>query len=81
MGGGKHPLAFLGKKSWHTKNIKNVERVWIAQEKDKAEKKKMEDLQKQIVEERQMAELEQLQVEAGYGKKTTEKTLGALQRS
>lgn len=73
MGGGKHPLAFLGKKSWHTKNLKNVEKVWIAEEKEKAEQKKLADLQKQIIEERQMAELRQMQADAGIGKAVTEK--------
>jgi hypothetical protein len=104
MGGGKHPLAFLGKKQFHTKNLKviiivivflsvssylcnpklifyfflfciaqNVEAVWIAEEKEKAEQKKLQDLQKQIIEERQMEDLRTLQAEAGIGKKRTEK--------
>ena len=58
MPAGKHPLAFLGKKSWHTKNIKNVEKVWIAEQKEEAERKKLADLQKQIMEERQIDELQ-----------------------
>ena len=70
---GKHPLAFLGKKSWHTKNLKNVEKVWIAQEKEKAEEKKLQDLQKQIIEERQMNELRELQAQAGIRKVPVEK--------
>ena len=70
---GKHPLAFLGKKSWHTKNLKNVEKVWIAQEKQVAEEKKLQELQKQIVEERQMDELRQLQAETGVKKVRAEK--------
>ena len=73
MGGGKHPLAFLGKKSWHTKNIKNVEKVWIAEQKDEAEKKAMADLEKQIREEREINVLWQMQVDAGLKKKGTEK--------
>ena len=71
-GGGKHPLAFLGKKR-HTKNIKNVEKVWIAEQKDEAEKKAMADLEKQIREEREIDELRQMQVDAGLKKKGTEK--------
>jgi hypothetical protein len=30
-------LAFLSKKSWHTKNIANQERVWIEEQKKEAE--------------------------------------------
>ena len=73
MPAGKHPLAFLGKKSWHTKNIKNVEKVWIAEQKEEAERKKLADLQKQIMEERQIDELRQMQVDAGIQKKGSEK--------
>eukprot|EP00614_Pseudopedinella_elastica_P029879 CAMPEP_0172625184 /NCGR_PEP_ID=MMETSP1068-20121228/142294_1 /TAXON_ID=35684 /ORGANISM="Pseudopedinella elastica, Strain CCMP716" /LENGTH=243 /DNA_ID=CAMNT_0013434403 /DNA_START=94 /DNA_END=822 /DNA_ORIENTATION=+ len=73
MGGGKHPLAFLGKKSWHTKNLKNVETVWIAEEKERAELKKQEDLKKQIAEERQLMELRQMQADAGVKKAHVEK--------
>mmetsp|Transcript_36541 Transcript_36541/g.84467 ORF Transcript_36541/g.84467 Transcript_36541/m.84467 type:complete len:378 (-) Transcript_36541:187-1320(-) len=73
MGGGKAPLAFLGKKSWHTKNLKNVERVWIAEEREKAEQRKLEELQKQIEEEREMVELRKLQGQAGIGKGGGEK--------
>ena len=68
MGGGKAPLAFLGKKSWHTKNLKNVERVWIAEEREKAEQRKLEELRKQIEEEREMVELRTLQEGAGMPK-------------
>lgn len=73
MGGGKAPLAFLGKKSWHTKNLRNVERVWIAEEREKAEQRKLEELRKQIEEEREMVELRKLQEGAGIGKGGGEK--------
>jgi hypothetical protein len=43
---GKHPLAFLSKKGWHTKNLKNVEKVWIAEEKEKNEEKNIRLLNK-----------------------------------
>jgi len=68
---GKHPLAFLGKKNWHTKNLKNVEKVWIADEKDAAEAKKLADLQRQIIEERQMDELREMQASTGSRKVRT----------
>lgn len=67
MPAGKHPMAFLGKKSWHTKNLRNVEKVWIAEQKEANEAKRLEELQKQIAEERQMLELKQLQQGMGGG--------------
>lgn len=70
---GKHPLAFLGKKSWHTKNLRNVEKVWIADEKDAAEAKKLADLQRQIIEERQMDELREMQAASGSRKVRSER--------
>lgn len=47
-------LKFLAKKSWHTTNLKNVEKVWVAEQKATQEKKKLEELKKQIIEEQQM---------------------------
>ena len=61
---GKHPLAFLGKKSWHTKNLKNVETAWIAEQKEANEIKKLAEIQKQIAVERQMLVLRELHVSA-----------------
>ncbi len=58
-------LAFLSKKSFHTSTIKNVEKVWIAEQKAAEEKKRMNELQKQLTEERQVMELKQLQKDAG----------------
>lgn len=58
-------LAFLAKKSWHTTNLKNVEKVWIAEQKADDETKKTAELQKQIQEERQIQELRQLQSASG----------------
>ena len=46
----------------------NIEKRWIAEEKDKAEQRKMQELQKQLKEERQVMELKQLQQDAGLGK-------------
>jgi hypothetical protein len=37
-------LKFLAKKGWHTTNIKNVEKVWIAEEKAAKESKKVKKL-------------------------------------
>ncbi|POM80859.1 Pre-mRNA-splicing factor CWC25-like protein [Phytophthora palmivora] len=58
-------LAFLSKKSWHTANLRNVEKVWIAEQKHAAEEKKVAELRKNIEEERQMQELRQLQAAQG----------------
>lgn len=53
-------LAFLSKKSWHTKNISNQEKVWIAEEREKDEKAKTAELAKQIQQEREDEELNQI---------------------
>ncbi|KAE9312124.1 hypothetical protein PF001_g9393 [Phytophthora fragariae] len=58
-------LAFLAKKSWHTANLRNVEKVWIAEQKHAAEEKKVAELRKNIEEERQLQELWQLQAAQG----------------
>ncbi|EGZ15746.1 hypothetical protein PHYSODRAFT_509106 [Phytophthora sojae] len=58
-------LAFLSKKSWHTANLRNVEKVWIAEQKHAAEEKKVAELRKNIEEERQLQELRQLQAAQG----------------
>ena len=57
-------LAFLSKKTWHTTNLKNVEKVWAAEEKEKEEQRKLENWRKEREEERQKAELLELQREA-----------------
>ena len=59
-------LSFLSKKTWHTSNIKNVEQVWVAEQKKEKEAKKLKELQKQIDEERQIDELRSLQKEGGH---------------
>ena len=37
-------LAFLSKKTWHVTNLVNVEKVWLAEQQDKAEAAKLETL-------------------------------------
>lgn len=68
-------LKFLSKKSWNTTNIKNVEKVWIAEQNAEKEKKKLAELQKQINEERQIRELRELQVASGQAVKTVDTSL------
>ncbi|RZC63905.1 hypothetical protein C5167_025661 [Papaver somniferum] len=58
-------MKFLNKKGWHTGSIRNIETVWKAEQKRAAEDLKIEELRKQIKEEREKAEFRQLQVEAG----------------
>ena len=53
-------LSFLAKKSWHTANLNNQEKVWIAQQKKAAEDSKIKELAKQIQQERQEEELNQM---------------------
>ena len=53
-------LAFLSKKSWHTKNMANQEKVWLAEERKRAEDLKTAELAKQIQQEREEAELEEM---------------------
>ncbi|KAH9087194.1 hypothetical protein Ae201684P_000606 [Aphanomyces euteiches] len=57
-------LAFLAKKSWHTSNLSNVEKVWKAEQKAALEEKKLAEWKKNIEEERQLKELRELQAKA-----------------
>jgi len=61
----KGGLAFLNKKTWHTGHIRNIEKVWQAEQKAKQEKVKLEQLRKELDEERQIEELRKLQADAG----------------
>ena len=58
-------LAFLSKKSWHTKNLSNQEKVWMAEQRKEAEANKTKELAKQIQQEREREELDRIS-----GKKT-----------
>ncbi|KAL8033111.1 hypothetical protein ABFX02_13G140700 [Erythranthe guttata] len=58
-------LKFLNKKGWHTGSLRNIENVWKAEQKRDAEDKKLEELKKQIHEERGRAEFRQLQIDSG----------------
>lgn len=68
MGKKSGPLAFLNKKPWHPANMKNVEEVWKREQKAEAEKRKMEELQKQMNEERKRDEFVQIAVDAGHAR-------------
>ena len=58
-------LKFLNKKGWHTGSLRNIENVWKAEQKRDAEDKKLEELRKQIQEERERHEFRLLQEQAG----------------
>jgi len=42
-------LSFLSKKSWHTSNLDNQERVWLAEQKAASEAKKTKELQGNVM--------------------------------
>ena len=63
-------LAFLAKKSWHTKNMKNVERVWEAEQEKERERKRVAELRKEIDDERRELELRRMQEDAGLVSKS-----------
>ncbi|THU65085.1 hypothetical protein C4D60_Mb01t33420 [Musa balbisiana] len=73
-------LKFLNKKGWHTgslrnienvceglhtRSLRNIENVWKAKQKHEAEQRKLEELRKQIQDEREKSEFRLLQEQAG----------------
>lgn len=69
MGGGDLNL----KKSWHPQTLKNIERVWKAEQKHEVERKKIEELQKELKEERAREEITRYAQETGAMKKKDER--------
>jgi len=63
MGGG---LGFLNKKTWHPGRMDNQEKVWKKEEERAKEQSKLEDIRKQIADERQKEELEMIAAAAGH---------------
>lgn len=53
-------IAFLSKKSWHTKNRSNQEKVWIAEQKKEQELAKASELAREIQQERDAEELNRI---------------------
>lgn len=53
------------KKSWHPQTMKNIERVWKAEQKHEAERKKIEELQKELKDERTREEMTRFAEETG----------------
>lgn len=58
-------LSFLNKKTWHPGSFANIEKVWIAEQKQRENERKQIENMKKLKEERQIEELKKLQVEAG----------------
>ncbi|XP_063156562.1 pre-mRNA-splicing factor CWC25 homolog isoform X1 [Candoia aspera] len=69
MGGGDLNL----KKSWHPQTLRNVEKVWKAEQKHEAERKKIEELQRELHEERAREEMQRYAEDVGAVKKKDEK--------
>lgn len=57
------------KKSWHPQTLKNIERVWKAEQRHEAEQKKIEELQKQLKDERAREEITRFAQDTGTLKK------------
>ena len=75
MGGG---LGFLHKKGFHTGSMQNQERVWKAEQQKMAEDAKLEEIKKQIAEERQVMELQDVMQ---VGRDAMKATDDAIERS
>ncbi|CAI9611809.1 unnamed protein product [Staurois parvus] len=69
MGGGDLNL----KKSWHPQTLRNVEKVWKAEQRHDAEQKKIEELQRELREERAREEMQKYAEDTGAVKKKEEK--------
>ncbi len=56
------------KKSWHPSTFHNLEKVWKLEQKNEAERKKIEQLQQELREERSREDVQRMAVEAGVVK-------------
>jgi uncharacterized membrane protein len=56
------------KKSWHPQTLHNIEKVWKAEQKAEAEAKKIEQLRRELDEERQREEMQRYAVDQGIAK-------------
>ncbi|NXX10851.1 CWC25 factor, partial [Podargus strigoides] len=61
------------KKSWHPQTLRNVEKVWKAEQKHEAERKKIEELQRELQEERAREEMQRYAEDMGTVRKREEK--------
>ncbi|EFH56353.1 hypothetical protein ARALYDRAFT_903835 [Arabidopsis lyrata subsp. lyrata] len=58
-------LKFLNKKGWHTGSLRNIEKIWKAEQKHEAEQKKIEELPLQIQQEKERSEFRAIKELAG----------------
>lgn len=61
------------KKSWHPQTLRNVEKVWKAEQRHEAEQKKIEELQRELRDERAREEMQKFAEDTGAVKKKDEK--------
>ncbi|KFW96942.1 Pre-mRNA-splicing factor CWC25, partial [Phalacrocorax carbo] len=61
------------KKSWHPQTLRNVEKVWKAEQKHEAERKKIEELQRELQEEGAREEMQRYAEDMGTVRKREEK--------
>ncbi|KAG6539129.1 hypothetical protein ZIOFF_004282 [Zingiber officinale] len=73
-------LKFLNKKGWHTGSLRNIENVWKAEQKHEAEQRKLEELRKQIQDEREKDELRHLSEQGGFAPTSDIAVLGRQER-
>ncbi|XP_010508324.1 PREDICTED: pre-mRNA-splicing factor CWC25 homolog [Camelina sativa] len=66
-------LKFLNKKGWHTGSLRNIEKVWKAEQKHEAEQKKLEELRLQIQQEKERSEFGEIKEQAGLVPKRQER--------
>ncbi|XP_019100621.1 PREDICTED: pre-mRNA-splicing factor CWC25 homolog [Camelina sativa] len=66
-------LKFLNKKGWHTGTLRNIEKVWKAEQKHEAEQKTLEELRLQIQQEKERSELGEIKEQAGLVPKRQER--------
>ena len=68
-------LAFLAGKSWHVKNTKNVEAVWLAERAEEAEAQRLREFEIELKKERRDMEEKQLRIDAGLAPSSTKERL------
>lgn len=58
-------LNYLSKKSWHPSSFQNIEKVWLAESKEKEKDQRLADRMKKLREEKQIEELKLIQIREG----------------
>ena len=58
-------LSYLSKKSWHPSSFPNIEKVWLAESKEKEKDQRHADRIKKLKEEKQIEDLKLIQIKEG----------------